>query len=120
MAYGAAALGLSLAGAVLTAPPAAAGSDNYIGFENGAGYFIDTCYTWTGPDGIEKKNYCHNAKTFDTSWKAHFPAEATGVTVTVNFTGSASQYLYINEAGTNHRYKFTGAWPHGHVLKVHC
>ncbi|MGW1495198.1 hypothetical protein [Streptomyces sp. NPDC002402] len=119
-AYGAAALGVALAGAVMTAPPASASSDNYIRFTNDSGYFIDTCYTWKGPDGTESKNYCHHAKPVGTGWEAYFPAEATGVTVTVNFTGSHSVPIYIDDANTNHCFKFTGVWPNGHVLRVQC
>jgi hypothetical protein len=119
-ACGAAALALGLAGAVLTAPPASASSENYIGFTNSAGYFVDTCYEWKGPDGIESKNYCQWARPVGTSWKAYFPAEATGATVIINLTGSGKEYRYIDNADKNHCFETTGVWPNGHVLGVNC
>ncbi len=120
IAYGAAALGLALAGTAWTAPAASASSSNYIQFTNSAGYLVDTCYEWTGPNGIESKNYCHRAKPVGTTWKAYFPAEATGATVTVNLTGSGQEYLYNLDANTNHCYNVTGVWPNGHVLHTNC
>lgn len=117
---GAAALGLALAGAVLSAPSAVAASDNYIAFEHNAGSLIDTCYEWKGPAGIESKNYCQHDRPIGTSWKGYFPAEATGVTVTVYWTGG-SKPLYINEADKNHCYKLEGTLVSGiHVLDVAC
>ncbi|MBT2423439.1 hypothetical protein J7F01_41250 [Streptomyces sp. ISL-22] len=119
-AYGAAAIGLAAAGVVVQAPSASASSDRYIAFTNDAGYLIDTCYTWKGSEGIESKNYCHRARPIGTSWKAYFPAEAEGATVTVNFTGSHSVPVYLNETDTDHCFRLTGAWPNGHLLKVEC
>ncbi|GGO97121.1 hypothetical protein [Wenjunlia tyrosinilytica] len=115
---GAAALGVTLAGTMV--PTASANPDNYIGFRNDSGYFVDTCYAWKGPAGIESKNYCHWARTVGTKWQAHFPEEATGVTVTVNFTGSHSEPVYIDNADSSHCYQITGVWPNGHLLKVQC
>lgn len=119
LAYGAAALGLAVAGGVLTAPSATAASDNYIQFDHQAASLIDTCYEWKGPDGIESKNYCHNYRPVGDSWKAYFPAEATGVTVTVHWSGG-SQPLYINEADKNHCYRLEGILPGIHVLDTKC
>ncbi|MGW1375822.1 hypothetical protein ACWD6P_16330 [Streptomyces sp. NPDC002446] len=120
LTFGAAALGLALAGAVMTAPSAAASSDNYISFEHKAGSLIDTCYAWQGPDGIANKNYCQHDRPIGTSWKGYFPAEATGVTVTVYWSGG-SQPLYINEPDKNHCYKLEGTLVSGiHVLKANC
>ncbi|PJN40249.1 hypothetical protein CG747_14490 [Streptomyces sp. CB02959] len=105
---------------VLTAPSATAATDNYIQFEHKAGSLIDTCYQWQGPEGIEKKNHCQHDRPIGTSWKAYFPAGATGVTATVYWTGG-SQPLYINEPDENHCYRLEGTLVSGiHVLRQNC
>lgn len=122
--YGAAALALVLGGGILTAPSAAASADSFIQFKSDALYFVDTCYEWQGPAGIEKKNYCHNAKAKGASWQAYFPAEATGATVKVTFAGSTDgppKTVTIDDANKNHCYELKGAWLSGsEVLRVNC
>ncbi|MFE1173221.1 hypothetical protein [Streptomyces sp. NPDC058773] len=117
---GAATLGIALAGAVMTAPAAHAAPDNYIAFDHKAGSLIDTCYEWKGPQGIESKNYCQHDRPIGTNWKGYFPAEATGATVTVYWSGG-SQPLYINEADKNHCFSIEGTLVSGiHVLRGNC
>ncbi|KOT87762.1 hypothetical protein ADK86_34360 [Streptomyces sp. NRRL F-5755] len=122
--YAAVALALALGGGILTAPSAAASTDNYISFKSDALYFVDTCYEWQGPDGIAKKNYCHNAKAKGATWKANFPAEATGATVKVSFagyTGGPPKTVTIDDTNQNHCYELKGTWPnYAEVLRVNC
>ncbi|MFD5393184.1 hypothetical protein ACFWJW_02830 [Streptomyces sp. NPDC127097] len=124
MMHGAAVVGLALAGTLTAAPTASASSDNYIQFSNNSGFLVDTCYQWQGPDGIESKNYCHTSKPVGQTWKAYFPAEATGATATVTFAmgnGGAKEYLYHLDANSNHCYRTTGLWPNGgEVLHTNC
>ncbi|UKY47852.1 hypothetical protein [Streptomyces inhibens] len=123
VAYGAAAAGLALIGTLAMAPIASADSGHYIQFSNNSGFLVDTCYQWQGPDGIESKNYCHTAKPVGQTWKAYFPAEATGATATVTFAmgnGGAKEYLYNLDSNSNHCFQTTGLWPNGQVLRTTC
>ncbi|MEE4418965.1 hypothetical protein [Streptomyces bugieae] len=122
--YGAAVLAMVVGGGILTAPSAAASADNSLTFTNNALYFVDTCYEWQGPEGVEKKNYCHNARAKGATWKAYFPPEATGATVKVTFagyTGGAPKTVTIDDADKDHCYNLEGVWPNvAEVLRVNC
>ncbi|MFI0260531.1 hypothetical protein ACH4OW_16020 [Streptomyces sp. NPDC017056] len=122
--FGAAALATVLGGGLLTAPPATASTENFIQFTSDALYFVDTCYEWQGPEGIEKKNYCHNAKAVGTTWKANFPEGATGATVKVTFagyTGGPPKTVTVDDADKNHCYQLKGTWlNYADVLRVNC
>ncbi|MEV5598993.1 hypothetical protein [Streptomyces sp. NPDC052496] len=122
--YGAAVLALVLGGGILTAPSAAASAQNSIQFKNDALYFVDTCYEWQGPAGIEKKNYCHNAKAVQATWKAHFPEEATGATVKVTFagyTGGPPKTVTVDDVSKDSCFQLKGTWPnYAEVLRVNC
>lgn len=122
MAHGAAVVGLALTGTLFTGPIASADSGHYIQFSNNSGFLVDTCYQWQGAD--PSKNYCHTSKPVGQTWKAYFPAEATGATATVTFAmgnGGAKTYLYNLDSNTNHCYQITGLWPNGgQVLHTNC
>ncbi len=77
--YGAATLAIVLGGGILTAPSAAASTDNYIQFKNDALYFVSTCFEWQGQGGVLKTD-CYEAKAKGQTWKAYFPAEAAKAT----------------------------------------
>ncbi|BCK69003.1 hypothetical protein Srufu_029560 [Streptomyces libani subsp. rufus] len=124
LTHGAAAVGLALLGTVAAAPTASASEGNYIQFSNNSGFLVDTCYTWEGPDGIESKNYCHTSKPVGQTWKAYYPAEATGASVTVTFAmglGGDKKYEHNLESTSSHCFQTTGLWPNGgEVLGTTC
>ncbi|MGW7488887.1 hypothetical protein [Streptomyces sp. NPDC054786] len=106
--FGLLAAGSACFSAVLSAPAAYAGSDNYIQITNHAGILANTCYKW---NGAESKNYCHNVRPVNDTWKAYFPADATGVKIDL----SASVVTYdtvdtaaVSDANRNHCFEITG------------
>ncbi|WP_030376309.1 hypothetical protein [Streptomyces rimosus] len=120
---GAAALALTLGGGILTAPSAAASTENFIQFKNDALYFVSTCFEWQGPDGVLKTD-CYEAKAKGQTWKAYFPAEATKADVKVTFagyTGGPPKTVTVDDVNKNHCYQLKGTWPnYADVLRVNC
>ncbi|MFE1173220.1 hypothetical protein [Streptomyces sp. NPDC058773] len=109
VAYGAAALGLVLAGGAMTAPSAAAaGSGKYIGFTNNGWYLVDTCYHWkssTTPDT------CDYAKPKGTDWRVEIPDDAQGVKVEVSVAaqiGGKNISPQITDLSRGHCYDLSG------------
>ncbi|MFC9238328.1 hypothetical protein ACFTZK_17990 [Streptomyces decoyicus] len=93
---------------VLSAPAAYAGSDNYIQITNHGGVLANTCYKWRDAEG---KNYCHNVKPVGQTWKAYFPAEATGAMIDLSI--SVVDYATVDSAtvidtNKNHCFEITG------------
>ncbi|MGW1375823.1 hypothetical protein ACWD6P_16335 [Streptomyces sp. NPDC002446] len=108
-AYGAAALGMALAGAAMTAPSAAAASSgNSIGFTNNGWFLVDTCYHWKSsatPDS------CDYAKPKGTDWRVEIPDDAQGVRVEVTVAaqiGGGNVSPQITDLGRSHCYELSG------------
>jgi hypothetical protein len=114
---GTTALSAVLLGAGLMAPAAFAGSDNYIQFENKGAFLVDTCYKWKDQGNAD---YCHQNRPVGQTWRAYFPADATGVTVDVHVIGGNKETLNINDVNVNHCYRTDGDLLSQHVLKVSC
>jgi hypothetical protein len=109
VAYGAAALGLALAGGAMTAPSAAAaGSGKYISFTNNGWYLADTCYHWTSsatPDS------CNKGKPKGTDWRVEIPDDAQGVRVEVTVIGQVggrNVSPQITDLSRSHCYVLSG------------
>ncbi|MEU7433460.1 hypothetical protein AB0B07_21910 [Streptomyces sioyaensis] len=79
-ACAAAAIGISLAGAVVAAPPAFAGSGHHISFTNNGWFVVHTCYKWTGS---QTSDSCDNGKKINDTWRVDIPDDATGVELSV-------------------------------------
>ncbi|MEU2793010.1 hypothetical protein [Streptomyces sp. NPDC007100] len=78
----AAAIGIGLAGAVVTAPPAfAAGSGHYINFSNEGGFVVNSCYKWQGSQTADS---CDSGKKINDTWRVEIPDDAAGVKLNVN------------------------------------
>lgn len=80
VACAAAVIGISLAGAVVTAPPAFAGSGHYISFSNKGWFVANTCYKWKGSTTSDT---CDSGKTINQDWRVEIPEDATGVELSV-------------------------------------
>ncbi|MET8679691.1 hypothetical protein ABZW18_19475 [Streptomyces sp. NPDC004647] len=111
VACGAAALGLAVAGATLTAPSAAAaagGSGQYIGFTNNGWFLVDTCYKWKSSETADS---CDYAKPINTDWRVEIPADAEGVRVEVTVAGQiggGNVSPQITDLKQSHCYELSG------------
>ncbi|MEU8994427.1 hypothetical protein AB0C95_06310 [Streptomyces caniferus] len=109
VACGAAALGLALAGGVMTAPSAAAaGSGNYIGFTNNGWFLVDTCYHWQSSSTSDS---CDYAKPKGTDWRVEIPDDAQGVQLEVKVAaqiGGGNVTPQITDLKRGHCYVLSG------------
>jgi hypothetical protein len=106
--FGLLAVGAACFSTVLSAPAAYAGSQNYIQITNHAGILANTCYKWRDAEG---KNYCHNVRPVNDTWKAYFPEEATGAKI--DLSTSIVDYATVDTAAVtdtnrNHCFEITG------------
>ncbi|MBT2423442.1 hypothetical protein J7F01_41235 [Streptomyces sp. ISL-22] len=101
------------------APAAHAASENYIQITNNGWFVANTCFTWRD---AEQRNYCNNARPIGNSWKAYFPAEATGAIVDLSiwpgYTAKAS--AAITETGKNHCFEISGTALNPTLLETGC
>ncbi|WP_406267670.1 hypothetical protein OHT93_12345 [Streptomyces sp. NBC_00191] len=120
VARGVVGLGVALAGAVMTAPPASAGSGNYIGFTNNGWFVVDTCYKWQSsatPDS------CDYAKPINTDWRVEIPEDATGVRVEVTVAGQVAGgnvSPQITDLNRSHCYELKGTTFGPSIAKKDC
>ncbi|NUK66433.1 hypothetical protein HRW11_20545 [Streptomyces lunaelactis] len=120
VAWGATGFVIALAGAVCTAPPASAGSGNYIGFTNNGWFVVDTCYKWqssTTPDS------CDYAKPINTDWRGGKPEDETGVRGEVNGAGQVAGgnvAPQITDLNRSHCYELKGTTFGPSIAKKDC
>ncbi|KOT87763.1 hypothetical protein ADK86_34365 [Streptomyces sp. NRRL F-5755] len=107
-ACAATAIGIGLTGAVVTAPPAFAGSGHYISFENKGWFVVNTCYKWTGS---KTSDSCDSGKKINDTWRVEIPEDATGVELNVNVlaqVGGGNITPQIDDLKRDHCYEFSG------------
>ncbi|QHC23394.1 hypothetical protein [Streptomyces sp. GS7] len=106
--YGLLAAGAATFSTVLSAPAAHAGTGNYLQITNNAGILANTCYKWRD---AEDKNYCHNVRPVGTTWKAYFPAGATGAKIDLSasvVTYATVDTAVVTDTNRNHCFEVTG------------
>jgi hypothetical protein len=117
--FGVLALSAACFSTALAAPAAHAGSENYIQITHKAAFVANTCYNWRE---AENKNYCHNARSAGDSWKAYFPADATGVIIDLSLwpAYSAKASAPVTDTNRNHCYEVSGTLLNPTLLETGC
>lgn len=112
-------LGATCLSIVALAPAAHAGTDNYIQITHNASFVANTCFNWRD---AENRNYCNNARPVGTSWKAYFPAEATGAMIDLSiwpgYTAKAS--AVVTDTNRNHCFEISGSAVNPTLLETGC
>lgn len=107
-ACAAAAIGISLAGAVVTAPPAFAGSGHSISFSNKGWFVANTCYKWKDS---QTSDSCDSGKKINDTWSVEIPEDATGVELNVTVLaqiGGGNITPQITDLKRNYCYELSG------------
>ncbi|MEU8781085.1 hypothetical protein [Streptomyces sp. NPDC048637] len=118
--FGLLAVGAACFSTVLSAPAAYAGSDNYIQITNSGAFLANTCYKWRDAEG---KNYCHKVRPVGDTWRAYFPAEATGAKI--DLSTSIVDYATVDttsvsDTNRNYCYTLTGAVDRPKIEETGC
>jgi hypothetical protein len=99
-------------------PAAHAGPDNYMEIRHHGAYVASTCYRWRGSD---KQDYCHEGRTNPQSWKAYFPADATGATITLHAVAAGeSVSTHVEDVNVNHCFELQGTTLNPRILETSC